>query len=130
MLGKLKLAVSAMLLTALVGLVLAQQKPDQKAEQKPEQKSEQKAVEPDQKPLTVRTGEVVSIDATKNEIVIKDDAGVESHLLTGGTTKITRAGKTIAFADVKVGDKVSSECADSTDGCKAKSIEVIPPASQ
>ena len=80
MLGKLKLAVSAMLLTALVGLVLAQQKPDQKAEQKPEQKSEQKAVEPDQKPLTVRTGEVVSIDATKNEIVIKDDAGVEGHL--------------------------------------------------
>ena len=115
MIGKLMLAVSAILLTALVGLVLAQQK----TEQHPGN-SEQKAIK-------VRAGEVLSVDAIKNEINIKDDAGVETRLLVGASTKITREGKSITLADVKVGELVSSECAESSDGCKAKSIKVSPP---
>ena len=112
--GKLMLAVSAILFTALVGLVLAQQK----AEQNPGN-SEQKAIK-------VRAGEVLSVDAIKNEINIKDDAGVETRLLVGAS-KITKEGKSITLADVKVGELVSSECAESSDGCKAKSIKVSPP---
>lgn len=126
--GKLMLAVSAMLLTALVGLVFAQQKSEQKPEQTPEQKQEQKAADSDKKDIKIRTGEVVSTDAAKNQIVFKDDAGVEVRLLVGSFTKITRDGKSITLADVKTGDKISSECAESSDGCKAKSIQVMPPA--
>ncbi len=74
------------------------------------------------------TGEVVSVDATKNEIVIKDEAGTEAHLLISSSTKITRSGRPITLADVKAGDKVTSECEASADGCKAKSITVTSPA--
>lgn len=120
--GKLILAVSATLLTALVGLVLAQQTPGQKAEQDGRDSG--------QKAIKVRTGEVISIDVASNEIVIKDDAAVETRILVSSSTKITREGKSITLADVKVGDMLSSECAASSDVCKATSIQVTPPAHQ
>jgi hypothetical protein len=74
------------------------------------------------------TGEVVAVDSTKNEIVIKDEAGSEAHLLITSSTRITRSGRPITLADVRAGDKVTSECKPATDGCTAESIAVTSPA--
>lgn len=114
--GKHLLAVCVLLCT--VGVGIAQEKPNE--QKKPEQAPTVAA--------KIQTGQVASIDAAKNEIVIKDEAGAEIHLLVGESTKITRAGKAASFGDLKVGDKVATECEESTDGCKAKTIAVIPPA--
>ena len=113
---KYVLAISVILM--MLGAAIAQEKAPEA--QKPDKapKMEAKAI----------AGEVTSIDATKNEIVIKDDAGAEVRLLVSTTTKLTKAGKSIAFGDVKVGDKVATECEASPDGCKAKSLAVIPPS--
>jgi len=109
-------AISVILM--MLGVAIAQEKAPEA--QKPEKapKMEAKAI----------AGEVTSLDATKNEIVIKDDAGAEVRLLVSTTTKFTKADQTIALSDLKVGDKVASECEASTDVCKATSIAVIPPA--
>ena len=74
------------------------------------------------------TGEVVSVDRSRNEMTIRDDAGTEAHLLITSSTKLTRSGRPIPLAEVKAGDKVTGECEASADGCKAKSIVVISPA--
>jgi hypothetical protein len=76
------------------------------------------------------TGQVLSVGTAKNEIVIKDEAGTEAHLLISSSTRITRSGKSLTLANVKTGDRVTSECeaAVVVDGCKAKSIVVTPPA--
>src|SRR5262249_35989350 len=76
----------------------------------------------------VQTGEVVSVDPTSNEIVIKDGTGVETHLMVASSTKITKQGKTISLADVKAGDSVTCECEDSGGGCKAKTVTVSAPS--
>jgi Cu/Ag efflux protein CusF len=117
---KYVLAVSVILCTAMIGMAIAQE--TAKEQQKPDKAPKVTA--------KAQTGEVVSVDPTKNEIVIKDDAGTEIHLLIGTTTKITRDGKDITLGDVKAGEKVTSECEPSADGCKAKSIVVTPPPSQ
>ena len=111
-------AISVILL--MLGAAIAQEKA-------PEAQKPDKAPKVEAKAMA---GEVVSLDATKNEIVIKDDAGAEIRLLISTSTKLTREGKKIAFGDVKVGDKVATECEASADGCKAKSLAVIPPPSQ
>ena len=77
-----------------------------------------------QKSAKVQTGEVVSVDAAKNEIVIKDASGAEARLLVSSATKITKEGKGIQLAEIQAGDMVTSECEDSADGCKAKSVKV------
>jgi len=139
--------VSLIVLTSLFGLASAQQKPEQKPEQKveqkpapkpeqkPEAKPEQKPeAKPEQKPdesasqaTKILTGEVVTVDATKNEVVIKDEAGTEVHLSIAASTKFFRGEKAIALADVKVGDKLTCECEKPGEGCKAKSIVVTSP---
>jgi len=88
----------------------------------------QEKVTEEQKPAKAKahTGEVVSVDAEKNEIVIKDATGAEVRLLVSTSTKINKAGKTIAFADIKVGDKLTTECEMTGDTWTAKSITVIP----
>ena len=94
-----------------------------------QEKAQPKADEQTQKPaLAQPAGDVVSIDAMKNELVIKDNADVETHLLITASTMITRGGKTITLADIKAGDKITSECEDTTDGFKAKTITVTSPA--
>jgi len=75
-----------------------------------------------------QSGEVVSVDRARNEITIKDEAGTEAHLLVSSSTRVTRSGRPISFTDVKAGDKVTSECEASADGCKAKSVVVTSPA--
>jgi len=99
----------------MIGVAIAQEKTP-----------EQKPANPPASMTKMQTGEVASIDAAKKEIVIKDDTGAEVHLLIAASTKITREGKAIALGDLKVGDKVASECEESPDGCKAKSVSVIP----
>jgi hypothetical protein len=82
-------------------------------------------------PIPVKThyaGEVVSVNAMKNEIVIKDDNGVEAHILVSPSTRITRSLRSITLANVRVGDKVTGECEAAADGCKAESITVTAPA--
>jgi hypothetical protein len=74
------------------------------------------------------SGEVVSVDATKNVIVIKDEAGTEAHLMISSSTRVTKSGRSITLADVKAGDKVTSECEAAVDSCKAKSVVVTSPA--
>jgi len=74
------------------------------------------------------SGEVVSVDRVRNEIIIKDEAGTETRLLISSSTRLTRSGRSVPLADVKAGDKVTSECESSADGCKAKSIVVTSPA--
>jgi hypothetical protein len=113
---KYVLAISVILCLSIVAI--AQEKAQEPPKQEPIAQTTVKA----------QSGEVVSIDATKNEIVIKDAAGAEMRLLFSASTKYTKAGKTIALGDVKVGDKITSECDQSSDGCKAKSITVLPPA--
>lgn len=110
--GKYVLALSVILCIAVLGMAGAQQKSNDAAQKKA---------------AKVQAGEVVSIDPMKNEIVIKDNTGAEAHLLISASTKITKAGKAITLADVKVGDILSSECEDSSEGCKAKAIQVTPP---
>jgi outer membrane biosynthesis protein TonB len=143
--AKYFLAVSIMVCAMLAGAASAQEqppppKPQEKAtQQKPPEKAPQpkppeNAAQPQpnqekQKPaLAQPTGDVVSIDAMKNELVIKDNAGVETHILITPTTTITKAGKTITLADIKAGDKITSECEESADGFKAKTITVTSPA--
>jgi glucose/arabinose dehydrogenase len=145
--AKYFLAVTVMVCAALLGAASAQEpapqpKPQEKAtQQKPQDKATQpkpaeKAAQPKpdqetQKPaLAQPAGDVVSIDAMKNELVIKDNAGVETHLLITPSTTITKGGKTITLADIKAGDKITSECEDTTDGFKARTITVTPAPSQ
>ena len=143
--AKYFLAVTVMVCAALLGAASAQEptpqpKPQEKAtQQKPQDKATQpkpaeKAAQPktdqeNQKPVLAQAaGDVVSIDAMKNELVIKDNAGVETHLLITASTTITKAGKTITLADIKPGDKITSECEDTADGFKARTITVTPPS--
>ena len=148
--AKYFLAGSIMVCTVLVGAAVAQEqppppKPQEKATQQVQQEkptppqpqekaapqtSQEKPTPPKQEKPTLAqpAGDVVSIDAMKNELVIKDSAGVETHLLITGSTTITRGGKTITLADIKAGDKITSECEDTTDGFKAKTITVTSPA--
>ena len=112
------LAISVILCTLMLGMAIAQEKA----------KEQQKPDKPPMPTTITQTGEVLSVDTTKNEIVIKDDTGAEIHFLIGTSTKITREEKAISLGDVKAGDKVTGECEPSADGCKAKSITVTPAA--
>jgi hypothetical protein len=104
---KLTCAFCAILFTAVLVMATARQDSG-----KPEQKSK------------MQSGKVVSVDAAKKELVISADGGMETRLLITPSTKITREGKSISLAEVKAGDTVTTDCEDSGDGCKAKSVQV------
>jgi hypothetical protein len=114
---KYLLVICAILCFAVVGVAVGQEKP------KDPQKTENSQPAP-----KVRTGEITSIDAAKNDVVIKDETGAELHLMVATSTKITKGGKAISLADLKVGDKLSVECDDAAGSCKAKTIAVTPPS--
>jgi ABC-type Fe3+-hydroxamate transport system substrate-binding protein len=128
--GKYVLTVCLILCTAMLGMAVAQQQQEQKppkTEQKPP-KAEPKPPNTEQPAkASAYAGEVVSVDATKNEIVVKNEEGAETKLLVSKSTKITKDGKDATLGDVKGGDKLTSECEASSDGCKAKSIQVTTP---
>jgi hypothetical protein len=70
------------------------------------------------------SGEVVSVDSDKNEVVIKDTAGAEVRLVINESTKLTKGDKSISLANVKPGEKVTCEAAESEGKWVAKSIQV------
>ena len=128
--GKLLLAVTLILCAGLFSVASAQEPPPpqqpapKQAPKKPDQKAE-KTVE--KAAAKARVWDVVSIDQSKNEIVVKDDSGAETHLLISATTKITREGNAAAIGDVKAGDKITFECEGAAENCKAKLIQITPP---
>jgi hypothetical protein len=70
------------------------------------------------------SGEVMSVDSAKNELVIKDENGGEVRLLVGRSTKVTKGGKAISLADLKPSEKVICEAEESAGAWVAKSIQV------
>ena len=77
-----------------------------------------------QKAMKTITGEVVSVDAAKSEVAVKDDTGAEVRLATNKSTKVTKEGKAAALTDLKPGDKVTCEAEEASGGWLAKSIKV------
>lgn len=71
------------------------------------------------------SGEVVSINANSNELVVKDKTGKEMKLMTSDATKVTREGKAITLAELKTNEQVTCECEQSTAGWTARSIQVM-----
>jgi hypothetical protein len=70
------------------------------------------------------SGEVVSVDAAKNEVVIKDNDGSEVLLVVNDSTKFTKGDKVISLEEMKPGEKVTCEVAESDGKWVAKSIQV------
>jgi hypothetical protein len=70
------------------------------------------------------SGEVVSVDTAKSELVVKDETGGEVRLMVGKATKVTKEGKAISLADVKPSEKVICEAEESAGSWTAKSIRV------
>jgi Cu/Ag efflux protein CusF len=76
--------------------------------------------------LTQKTvsGEVVSVDSAKKEVVIKDGAGNEAPIVVSESTKLTKGGKPATLADLKAGEKVTVELDEAGGKLVAKSIVV------
>ncbi|HEU0180073.1 MAG TPA: hypothetical protein VFV58_38040 [Blastocatellia bacterium] len=89
-----------------------------------EQKSGSSAGQSAQKAAKTVSGEVVSVDPAKNELVVKDETGGEVRLLVGRSTKVTKEGKAISLADLKPSEKVICEAEESAGSWTAKSIRV------
>jgi hypothetical protein len=70
------------------------------------------------------SGEVVSVDPAKNELVVKDETGGEVRLLVGKSTKVIKEGKAISLADLKPSEKVVCEAEESGGAWAAKSVRV------
>ena len=77
-----------------------------------------------QKAAKTVSGEVLSVDPAKSELVVKDETGGEVRLTVGKTTKVTKEGKAISLADVKPSEKVICEAEQVAGGWTAKSIRV------
>ena len=69
---------------------------------------------------------VVTVDAAKNEISVKDSKGGETALRVSSTAKITKAGKDIALTEIKAGDSVLYEIEGAGDSATVISITVTP----
>ncbi|HEY8461478.1 MAG TPA: hypothetical protein VIM99_13905 [Blastocatellia bacterium] len=77
-----------------------------------------------QKAAKTVSGEVVSVDTAKSELVVKDQTGGEVRLQVGQSTKVTKEGKPISLADLKPSEKVICEAEESAGAWAAKSIRV------
>jgi hypothetical protein len=69
---------------------------------------------------------VVSVDASKNMIAIKDETGADKAIQVAASTRITRGGKEISLADIKAGDRVSYLLDEGGEAAPVKSISVMP----
>lgn len=74
--------------------------------------------------LKTLTGEVVSVDVIKYEIVAKDKAGQQMTFSTDLNTKFTKAGQSVTLSDIKAGDKVSIEYHESAGKRHAQTVRV------
>jgi hypothetical protein len=70
------------------------------------------------------SGQVAAVDATSNQIVLKDKAGKEVSLAVDTSTKITKGGKDIPLTDVKTGEMATAEVMESDGVWKALSISI------
>jgi len=77
-----------------------------------------------QKAAKTVSGEVMSVNPAKNELVVKDENGSEVRLLVGRSTKVTKEGKAISLADLKPSEKVICEAEESAGSWTARSIRV------
>ena len=77
-----------------------------------------------QKAAKTVSGEVMSVNPAKNELVVKDETGSEVRLLVGKSTKVVKEGKAISLADLKPSEKVICEAEESAGSWTAKSIRV------
>jgi predicted RNA-binding protein with EMAP domain len=77
-----------------------------------------------QKAAKMVSGEVVSVDPAKNELVVKDETGGEVRLQVGKSTKVIKEGKAISLADLKPSEKVICEAEEMGGAWAAKSIRV------
>jgi hypothetical protein len=75
-------------------------------------------------------GKVVSVDASKNLIAIKDETGADKTIQVAASTKITRGGKDISLADIKAGDRVSYLLDEGGETAPVKAISVMPGAKE
>src|SRR5215471_14665276 len=77
-----------------------------------------------QKAAKMVSGEVVSVDMAKNELVVKDETGGEVRLMVGKATKVIKEGRAISLADLKPSEKVICEAEESAGSWTARSIRV------
>ena len=77
-----------------------------------------------QKAAKTVSGEVMSVNPAKNELVVKDETGGEVRLVVGRSTKVTKEGKAISLADLKPSEKVICEAEESAGSWTARSIRV------
>jgi hypothetical protein len=71
------------------------------------------------------SGKVVSVDAAKNELKVKDDKGAEKTITVTASTKITKGGKDVTLADLKAGDRVMYELDASASTPVAKMLMIM-----
>jgi hypothetical protein len=69
------------------------------------------------------SGDVLNVDTASNQLTVKSETG-EVTMSVDTNTKITKGGKEITLAEIKVGDSVACDVEESPDGRKAKSVEV------
>lgn len=86
--------------------------------------AEGQSVSAAQKAAKTVSGEVMSVDTAKNELVVKDETGGEVRLQVAKSTKVTKEGKAISFAEVKPNEKVTCEAEEAAGAWTAKSIRV------
>ena len=86
--------------------------------------ADQSAASSAQKAAKTVSGEVVSVDAAKSELVVKDETGGEVRLQVGKGAKVTKQGKAISLADVKPSEKVVCEAEESAGSWTARSVRV------
>lgn len=84
----------------------------------------QQAAPPAQEPAAkAQACKVVSVNAEKGELAIKNDKNADETLQVNSDTKITKAGKDISLAEIKAGDWVRYE--HDADKGAVKAIEVV-----
>jgi Cu/Ag efflux protein CusF len=71
------------------------------------------------------TAKVVSVDASRNAIEVKDQSGANVTMAVSPTAKITKDGKDVALTDIKADDTVSVEWDEEGGRMTAKSITVV-----
>ncbi|MCS6817521.1 MAG: hypothetical protein N0A16_11295 [Blastocatellia bacterium] len=74
--------------------------------------------------LRTHSGEVVSVDTAKNQIVIKQRTGKEMTLEVAPDARVTKARQPITLGDLKPGDRVTTRCDESGGKCVLRSIRV------
>lgn len=76
--------------------------------------------------MKAQHAKVVTVDAAKNEISVKDSKGGEIALRVSSTTKITKGGKEITLAEIKAGDMVAYELEGTGENATVKTLTVTP----